>query len=116
MTNTQGLNDTQLKELQEATSEAIRACNDAGGKLLHLAYLLKDIHFKPMQDNLDKLSNAMKAATVAGSTFTPAKKPIGDPLQELLHNTQKLSPSELAKITEHLSHCDTPVTDTKEST
>lgn len=52
--------------------------------------------------------------------FTPAKKPIGDPLQELLHNTQKLSPSELAKIAQVLSQPETvpttTVTPTKETT
>lgn len=66
-------------------------------------------------------SGVIGTATVIKPTqFTPAKKPVGDPLQELLHNTQKLSPSELAKITEHLSHSETVqttlVSDTKETT
>lgn len=66
-------------------------------------------------------SSVIGTATVIKPTqFTPAKKPIGDPLQELLHNTQKLSQEQLAQITKHLSQPETvpttTVTTTKETT
>jgi hypothetical protein len=44
------------------------------------------------------------AATVTTPTsFTPEKKKTGNPLEELLHNVQKLSPSQVESIRQNLS-------------
>lgn len=80
------------------------------------AFKMAVIHLIPgntIHPELQKESGWIKA-------FTPAKKPIGDPLQELLHNTQKLSQEQLAQITRHLSQPETvpttTITPTKETT
>ncbi len=107
---------TQLSELQTAVAEAIETSNTAISKLCHIAYLLKDIRFKTLLETIQ----VGEKVTTPQSSFTPAKKKSGDPLSELQHNLQQLSPAQLSLITAKLSQPETvipnPVTDTKEST